>query len=213
MASTVKTTTVKCPICIAAGVTNVRPHRIRDDRNKVTCPTLLKQKCMHCGKKGHTPKYCSELKKEEKDKKRRDYENAKHEKTTKPTEMRNRSSTNVFEALKQSNRKVQEKGPSTAVVAAAVASPWKEALTKKAAPEKKKKTRTAISIAVTNVYDSDDDELSDAENQSKQYTRVKMAPRRPNLKPKGTPWSEMESDDEYEHHYNAAIAAAALDDI
>lgn len=204
MASTVKTTTVKCPICIAAGVTHVRPHRIRDDRNKVTCPTLLKQKCMHCGKKGHTPKYCSELKKEEKDKKRRDYENAKHEKTTKPTEMRNRSSTNVFEALKQSNRKVQEKGPSTV----AVASPWKEALTKKAAPQKKK-TRTAISIAVTNVYDSDDDELSDAENQSKQYTRVKIAPRRPNLKPKDTPWSEMESDDEYEHHYNANT----LDDI
>ena len=211
MASTVKTTTVKCPICIAAGVTNVRPHRIRDDRNKVTCPTLLKQKCMHCGKKGHTPKYCSELKKEEKDKKRRDYEKTKHEKMTKPTEMKNRSSTNVFEALKQSNRKVHEKGPSTASIAAA--SPWKEALTKKAAPEKKKKTRTAISIAVTNVCDSDDDELSDAENQSKQYTRVKMAPRRPNLKPKGTPWSEMESDDEYEHHYNAAIAAAALDDI
>ena len=208
MASTVKTTTVKCPICIAAGVTHVRPHRIRDDRNKVTCPTLLKQKCMHCGKKGHTPKYCSELKKEEKDKKRRDYENAKHEKTTKPTEMRNRSSTNVFEALKQSNRKVQEKGPSTASIAAAVASPWKEALTKKAAPQKKK-TRTAISIAVTNVCDSDDDELSDAENQSKQYTRVKIAPWRPNLKPKGTPWSEMESDDEYEHHYNANT----LDDI
>jgi hypothetical protein len=208
MASTVKTTTVKCPICIAAGVTHVRPHRIRDDRNKVTCPTLLKQKCMHCGKKGHTPKYCSELKKEEKDKKRRDYENAKHEKTTKPTEMKKRSSTNVFEALKQSNRKVQEKGPSTASIAAAVASPWKEALTKKAAPQKKK-TRTAISIAVTNVCDSDDDELSDAENQSKQYTRVKIAPRRPNLKPKGTPWSEMESDDEYEHHYNANT----LDDI
>ena len=116
--------------------------------------------------------------------------------------------------MKQSNRKVQEKGPSTASavaaasVAAAVASPWKEALTKKAAPQKKK-TRTAISIAVTNVYDSDDDELSDAENQSKQYTRVKMAPRRPNLKPKDTPWSEMESDDEYEHHYNANT----LDDI
>jgi hypothetical protein len=168
---------------------------------------------MQCGKKGHTPKYCSELKKEEKDKKRRDYENAKHEITTKPTEMKIRSSTNVFEALKQSNRKVQEKGPSTATIAAAVASPWKEALTKKAAPEKKKKTRTAISIAVTNVCDSDDDELSDAENQSKQYTRVKIAPWRPNLKPKGTPWSEMESDDEYEHHYNAYIAAAALDDI
>lgn len=205
MASTVKTTVVKCPICIAAGVTNVKPHRIRDDRNRVTCPTLLKQKCMHCGKKGHTPKYCSELKKEEKDKKRRDYENAKHEKTTKPTEMKNRSSTNVFEALKKSNRKVHEKGPYTA---SAVASPWKEALTKKAAPQKKK-PRTAISIAVTNVYDSDDDELSDAENQSKQYTRVKIAPWRPNLKPKGTPWSEMESDDEYEHHYNANT----LDDI
>jgi FtsZ-interacting cell division protein ZipA len=208
MASTVKTTTVKCPICIAAGVTHVRPHRIRDDRNKVTCPTLLKQKCMHCGKKGHTPKYCSELKKEEKDKKRRDYEKTKHEKPTKPTEMKNRSSTNVFEALKQSNRKVHEKGPSTASSVVA-ASPWKEALTKKAAPEKKKKKRTAISIAVTNVCDSDDYELSDAENQSKQYTRVKIAPRRPNLKPKGTPWSEMESDDEYEHHYNPNT----LDDI
>ena len=207
MASTVKTTTVKCPICISAGVTNVRPHRIRDDRNRVTCPTLLKQKCLHCGKKGHTPKYCSELKKEEKDKKRRDYEKTKHEKTTKPMEMRNRSSTNAFEALKKSNRKVHEKGPSTAT--ATVASPWKEALTKKAAPEKKKKTRTAISIAVTNVYDSDDDELSDAENQSTQYTRVKIAPWRPNLKPKGTPWSEMESDDEYEHQYNPNT----LDDI
>jgi hypothetical protein len=34
---------------------------VRDKNGRVTCPTLLSQKCRNCGKGGHTIKYCKNV--------------------------------------------------------------------------------------------------------------------------------------------------------
>jgi hypothetical protein len=34
---------------------------VRDKSGRVTCPTLLSQKCRNCGKSGHTIKYCKNV--------------------------------------------------------------------------------------------------------------------------------------------------------
>ena len=38
-------------------------RRTGRERGAVVCPTLLSQECRYCGKKGHTPKYCTITKK------------------------------------------------------------------------------------------------------------------------------------------------------
>jgi protein nanos 1 len=49
-----------CKVCRDAGKSEQEysSHRVRDKNGRVTCPTLLSQKCRNCGKNGHTIKYC-----------------------------------------------------------------------------------------------------------------------------------------------------------
>jgi hypothetical protein len=56
-----------CKVCQDAGKPEsvFRSHFTRqtpDPHSKVVCPTLLAQECRYCFKKGHTVKYCSVLK-------------------------------------------------------------------------------------------------------------------------------------------------------
>jgi hypothetical protein len=60
----------RCKVCEDAGKSpqEFHSHWVRDSKEpnaKVTCPTLLSQKCNYCKKKGHTIKYCDRLKKKE----------------------------------------------------------------------------------------------------------------------------------------------------
>lgn len=52
--------TTNCKVCRDAGKSEQEysSHRVRDKNGRVTCPTLLSQKCRNCGKNGHTVKYC-----------------------------------------------------------------------------------------------------------------------------------------------------------
>lgn len=58
--TTFKMTTPNCKVCRDAGKSEQEysSHRVRDKNGRVTCPTLLSQKCRNCGKNGHTIKYC-----------------------------------------------------------------------------------------------------------------------------------------------------------
>ena len=56
---------IECVVCKAAGKCDNLGHFIRNDKGTVVCPTLLDQKCRHCGQNGHTPKYCVIKKQEE----------------------------------------------------------------------------------------------------------------------------------------------------
>ena len=66
-----------CKVCEDAGKSprEFHSHWVRESKEpnaKVTCPTLLSQKCNYCKRRGHTIKYCERLKKKEQ--KRRDME-------------------------------------------------------------------------------------------------------------------------------------------
>ena len=57
-----------CAVCQSAGKPEevYTSHFVRespDPKSKVICPTLLSQKCLHCGNQGHTTSYCSLKKK------------------------------------------------------------------------------------------------------------------------------------------------------
>jgi len=66
-----------CKVCKDAGksIDMYTNHNIRDTHKKVVCPTLLNQSCYHCTGLGHTPKYCPQRKKEEKNSRRHNYHN------------------------------------------------------------------------------------------------------------------------------------------
>lgn len=70
---------MKCSVCFAANKENYNTHWVRDKNGKVTCPTLLSQQCNHCKKLGHTPKYCPDLKRAEKNRKRNEYRESEGE--------------------------------------------------------------------------------------------------------------------------------------
>jgi hypothetical protein len=44
-----------------------RSHNVRNKQGKVCCPTLLSVVCAYCGIKGHGPKYCTRLAKDQKE--------------------------------------------------------------------------------------------------------------------------------------------------
>ena len=77
---------IECVVCKAAGKSDNLGHFIRNDKGTVVCPTLLDQKCRHCGQKGHTPKYCIIKKQQERQDRRATFQNivaATDKKTTK----------------------------------------------------------------------------------------------------------------------------------
>ena len=50
----------ECKVCMDAGksVDEYTSHWVKDREGNVICPTLLNQKCLVCGKCGHTTSYC-----------------------------------------------------------------------------------------------------------------------------------------------------------
>ena len=53
-----------CSFCVGAGIQGPHDHWLRGSKRpdaKVTCPMLLDHSCDHCGRKGHTKKYCGQL--------------------------------------------------------------------------------------------------------------------------------------------------------
>ena len=77
---------IECVVCKAAGKSDNLGHFIRNDKGTVVCPTLLEQKCRHCGQNGHTPKYCVIKKQQERQERRATFQNivaATDKKTTK----------------------------------------------------------------------------------------------------------------------------------
>ncbi len=52
-----------CSFCASAGVAGPHDHFLRASKaqgSKVTCPKLKETQCGHCGRKGHTARYCGE---------------------------------------------------------------------------------------------------------------------------------------------------------
>ena len=52
-----------CAFCSSHGVAGPHDHWLRatkDPRSAVTCPRLKDHTCQHCGRKGHTAKFCGE---------------------------------------------------------------------------------------------------------------------------------------------------------
>ena len=91
-----------CAVCQSAGKPEevYTSHFVRespDPKSKVICPTLLSQKCLHCGNPGHTTSYCSSKKKQEKEAKKENYKLATKEKDV-PT-IAKKKITNVFDLL------------------------------------------------------------------------------------------------------------------
>ena len=53
-----------CSFCASAGITGPHDHFLRESKAPdaaVTCPKLKATECGHCGRKGHTARYCGEL--------------------------------------------------------------------------------------------------------------------------------------------------------
>ena len=53
-----------CSFCASAGIAGPHDHFLRSSKesgSKVTCPKLKATDCGHCGRKGHTARYCGEL--------------------------------------------------------------------------------------------------------------------------------------------------------
>ncbi len=53
-----------CSFCASSGVVGPHNHFLRAQKvegGKVTCPKLLATECGHCGRTGHTARYCGEV--------------------------------------------------------------------------------------------------------------------------------------------------------
>ncbi len=91
-----------CKVCFDAGKTDTA-HFVRsspDPKSKVTCPTLLALECRYCAQVGHTVKYCSVLKKNNKDKERFDRQ-TRVVNTVTPIVAPTIKNNNMFAALEQ----------------------------------------------------------------------------------------------------------------
>ena len=95
-----------CKVCHDAGKSEAeyRSHFTRespDPKSKVTCPTLLALECRYCFKNGHTVKYCSVLKENEKKKKNEEASAHRIEKAKAEIKPKGKSNTshNAFACL------------------------------------------------------------------------------------------------------------------
>ena len=88
-----------CKVCHDAGKSEAeyRSHFTRespDPKSKVLCPTLLALECRYCFKNGHTVKYCSVLKENEKKKKNEEFSARRVEKAKADVKPKGKSNTN-----------------------------------------------------------------------------------------------------------------------
>ena len=152
--------TVECPVCRAAGKADYIGHWVRDDRGKVVCPTLLNQKCDHCGCKGHTPKYCVVLKREARISKRSDYEQT----APKKKQSKNTKKKNTFDLLcVDSDSEAEEPKKSVAKPSSPRPSSkrWADVVSN---PEPKKQEKAVIKVAAKKMPMRWSDMLSDSES-------------------------------------------------
>ena len=90
-----------CKVCQDAGKTESEysshfTRESRDPNSRVVCPTLLALNCKYCFQKGHTVKYCKELKKKERT---AVHQLRRSEAPTKSESKGIRANTNIFIAL------------------------------------------------------------------------------------------------------------------
>ena len=96
-----------CKVCFDAGKTDTA-HFVRLNSNPdspVTCPTLLALQCRYCFKSGHTVKYCSVLKQNNKEKERARRITTVQQPVIVPVA---KKSTNKFDALMDDSDDEQE---------------------------------------------------------------------------------------------------------
>jgi len=96
-----------CKVCFDAGKTDTA-HFVRLNSNPdspVTCPTLLALQCRYCFKSGHTVKYCSVLKQNNKEKERARRITTVQQPVILPVA---KKSTNKFDALMDDSDDEQE---------------------------------------------------------------------------------------------------------
>lgn len=96
---------IECVVCKAAGKSDNIDHWIRNDKGAVVCPTLLEQSCRHCGQKGHTPKYCTIKKQEERQDRRATFRSLV---VVKDKNNKNKKVSNAFGALDESSDEEDE---------------------------------------------------------------------------------------------------------
>ena len=112
-----------CKVCFDAGKTDTA-HFVRLNSNPdspVTCPTLLALQCRYCFKSGHTVKYCSVLKQNNKEKERERRTTTVQQPVIIPV---TKKSTNKFDALMEdsddedndTNNVIEEQFPTLAPV-------------------------------------------------------------------------------------------------
>ena len=96
-----------CKVCQDAGksLAEYTSHNVRETKSpssRVTCPTLLSQECRFCYNKGHTLKFCPQIKKKEN-------EAAAPASVTKPAiKQAFKAPTNVFAMLSNSDSEEEE---------------------------------------------------------------------------------------------------------
>ena len=96
-----------CKVCFDAGKTDTS-HFVRLNSNPdspVTCPTLLALQCRYCFKSGHTVKYCSVLKQNNKEKERARRTTTVQQPVIVPVV---KKSTNKFDALMEDSDDEEE---------------------------------------------------------------------------------------------------------
>ena len=106
-----------CKVCQDAGKSEAeyRSHftrETRDPNSKVVCPTLLALECRYCFKNGHTVKYCDILKRNQKEQKREEQNQARRAATeaVKP-KGKSKVSSNPFMCLDESSEDEEETKP------------------------------------------------------------------------------------------------------
>ena len=97
-----------CKVCQDAGksLAEYTSHNVRETKSpssRVTCPTLLAQECRFCFNKGHSLKYCPQIKKKESE-----TEAASHPVSAPVTKPAFKAPTNVFAMLSNSDSEEEE---------------------------------------------------------------------------------------------------------
>jgi hypothetical protein len=108
-----------CKVCHDAGKSEAeyRSHFTRespDPKSKVLCPTLLALECRYCFKNGHTVKYCSVLKENEKKKKNEEFSARRTEAAQKATQKpkgKSNTSHNAFACLDSDSEEDEDNKP------------------------------------------------------------------------------------------------------
>jgi len=182
-----------CKVCQDAGKPEsvFRSHFTRqtpDPHSKVVCPTLLAQECRYCFKKGHTVKYCSVLKADNKALEKT--KNADKKPVVKPPTIK--KPQNCFSCLdcdSDEDEPVQEPVQNQVTYASVLLQQKTAQLLKKFDEEKASKYINTPKI---------DDEEDEDEDEEYEKPAPKLAPWAIKVNQSTNKWAGMESDSEDE---------------